>query len=255
MNSDVCAPMPISAERSEQVGPQASVTSVEARSARTERQTYSVAFGPRSIRSVQRLRQAFFNLLDRRGEPRAASGDGERPLALLVTDLEGFTPLVERLGDRRAQTVIREHNALLRACLRVHRGTEVLHTGDGVLASFKEAHDAVQCALAMQAALKARNAGTRGPQLRIRIGLHRGPALIEEDRLFGAAVVAAVRICNDCPPGRILASRAVYASSQGLRLRFESRGCHVLKGFTEQIELFQVRWGEVASLQDNLESR
>lgn len=161
-------------------------------------------------------------------------------LALLVTDLQGFTPMVERLGDRKARVVIREHNMLLRERLRAHGGAEVFHTGDGVLACFRTARDAVTCALAIQSALAARNAASTGPDLRVRIGIHWGHTLVEENRLFGAAVLAAVRICDCCQPGHILASRSIHATVPELQGAFVSRGHHLLKGFQEHLELFEV---------------
>ena len=48
-------------------------------------------------------------------------------LALLVTDVEGFTSLVETLGDAQAQLVMREHDQLLRASIRDGCGQEVAH--------------------------------------------------------------------------------------------------------------------------------
>jgi class 3 adenylate cyclase len=145
--------------------------------------------------------------------------------------------------------VIREHNALIRGCLREHRGIEVAHTGDGILACFLVPKDAIACATAIQAALAARNLVTHQPPLHVRIGVHSGSALVEEDRLFGATVVAAVRICNQCQPGQVLVSSAVRASLPELVDCFRSCGQHVLKGFTEHMELFVVRRDFAAQLQ------
>jgi len=82
-------------------------------------------------------------------------------LALLVTDLAGFTPLVERLGDRRSQRVIQHHNRALRACIEAHRGVEVAHLGDGLLGAFRSVSSALQCARAMQASSRANVAAIR----------------------------------------------------------------------------------------------
>jgi class 3 adenylate cyclase/tetratricopeptide (TPR) repeat protein len=166
------------------------------------------------------------------------------PLVLLVTDLEGFTPLVERLGDAEAQRVMREHNLLLREQIRDHGGLEVTHTGDGLVACFRSLPEGVTCAISIQQAISNRNARAGTQPLRLRIGLHAGEPLLEEGRLFGAAVIAAVRICSRCEPDHILASELVQTSASGLQSRFVARGAHALKGFAAPMELFEVRWSD-----------
>ena len=173
-------------------------------------------------------------------EPSSNTAPG---LALLVTDLADFTPMVERLGDSRACSLMRLHNRLLREQVRRHDGMEVTHTGDGIMACFRSARAAVQCAMRIQARVAALNSASELPALHLRIGIHQGAPLVEEDRLFGAAVVAAVRICQDCAPDHILASRSVYVSARNFRQRFRSQGLCKLKGFSERFELFEVSWG------------
>jgi class 3 adenylate cyclase len=175
-------------------------------------------------------------------DPSTLSFDSASRLALLVTDLAGFTPLVEMLGDARACSVMRLHNALLRKHVREHGGIEVTHTGDGIMACFRSAPDAVSCAMHIQAGVAELNSSTANPALHVRIGIHQGEPLIEEDRLFGVAVVATVRICNECEPDHIFASRSVYTSSQTLQPSFQSRGLRSLKGLSERFELFEVCW-------------
>jgi class 3 adenylate cyclase len=164
------------------------------------------------------------------------------PLVLMVTDLVGFTPMVERLGDADAQRVIRAHNALLRAQVRDHGGLEITHTGDGIVASFRSVPEAVSCAAALQAAFARRNDAGELPPLHIRIGIHAGEPLLEEGRLFGAAVIAAVRICSQCEADRILVSDVVRGSARGVTFRFVARGAHRLKGFREPMALHEVLW-------------
>jgi class 3 adenylate cyclase len=168
--------------------------------------------------------------------------DTRTPLVLLVTDLAGFTPLVEELGDERARALMRLHNSLLRRHLRDHAGVEVSHTGDGMIACFRSAPHAVHCAMHIQAEVTAMNARSPDPKMHVRIGIHQGAPLLEEDRLFGAAVVAAVRICDRCEPDHILASTPVHAAARRLQHHFHSRGEHALKGFSMRFELFDVSW-------------
>ena len=162
-------------------------------------------------------------------------------LALLVTDLTGFTPMVERLGDAHAQRVIRAYNGILRSCLHQQQGAEVTHTGDGIIASFIEPRAAVRCAIDMQRELRRYTEDHRATPLRARMGICTGTAREEEGRLFGAAINAAVRICNLAEADQILVSDAVREGAEDL-WRIETRGEAVLKGFREPAMLHQVCW-------------
>lgn len=170
-------------------------------------------------------------------------GDDYVPLTtLLATDLEAFTPMLERLGDSRAQEIMHAHNEILRRCLRRHHGREVVHTGDGVLASFRSPAHALRCAIAMQRHLHAHNLSHPGTPLRIRIGLHAGVPLPEEDRLFGTCVNVTVRVCSVAKPGAILASNVVLGLLEGHSFRFLDRGPVQLKGITAPHQLHELVW-------------
>jgi class 3 adenylate cyclase len=166
---------------------------------------------------------------------------GQVPLTILVTDLGGFTEMVERLGDADAQGVIRIHNGILRSCLRCHRGVEVTHTGDGIIASFVTATDALHCAVDMQCELAAHNTAHPDSPLGVRVGISAGTPRIEEDRLFGTAINAAVRICGHARTGQILVSDAVV-DGLGEGLRFSHFGEVALKGFPQTVCLHDVFW-------------
>jgi class 3 adenylate cyclase len=161
---------------------------------------------------------------------------------LLATDLEAFTPMLERLGDSRAQELMHAHNEILRSCLRRHHGREVVHTGDGVLASFRSPHYALRCAIAMQRSLHAHNQSHPATPLRVRIGLHAGIPLPEEDRLFGTCVNVTVRVCSVATPGRILASKVVLGLLAGHPFRFVDRGEFALKGISAPAQLHELVW-------------
>jgi class 3 adenylate cyclase len=194
-----------------------------------------------------RLRFARERLRD--GRPsQNGTGDDYLPLTtLLATDLEGFTPMLERLGDSRAQGLMHEHNEILRSCLRRHHGREVVHTGDGVLASFRSPVHALRCAIAMQRRLQLHNQNRPGTPLRIRVGLHAGIPLPEEDRLFGTCVNVTVRVCSVAKPGAILVSNVVLGLLEQSQFRFLDRGPVALKGITMPQQLHELVWGQPQS--------
>jgi len=96
------------------------------------------------------------------GEPAAAPAGAEPPApgafrTVLFTDIEGSTAMTQRLGDAKAREVLREHERIVRECLRAHGGSEVKTMGDGFMASFGSATKALECAVAIQRAFAERN--------------------------------------------------------------------------------------------------
>ena len=162
---------------------------------------------------------------------------------ILFTDIVGSTDMTQRLGDARAMEVVRTHDAIVRGHLAQRRGNEVKHTGDGIMASFASVSRAIECAIAIQRALRAHSADAEHPIL-IRIGVSAGEPVSEGDDLFGAAVQLAARACNHAAAGSILVSTAVRELCVGKGFTFEARGPFELKGFEALVPLFEVHWRE-----------
>src|SRR5204863_10061089 len=74
-------------------------------------------------------------------------------VTILFSDIEGFTALTERMGDLRAQEVLRRHNDLVRDQIEACAGYEVKSQGDGFMVAFAGARKAVRCAIGIQQAL------------------------------------------------------------------------------------------------------
>jgi class 3 adenylate cyclase/pimeloyl-ACP methyl ester carboxylesterase len=157
---------------------------------------------------------------------------------VLFTDVEGSTALTQRLGDAKAQEVVREHNTIVRDGLKACGGSEIKHTGDGIMASFPSASRALECAIAIQRAV-AEQAET---PLRVRIGLNAGEPVAEESDLFGTAVQLARRICDQAEGREILVSNVVRELAMGKGFLFADTGEVALKGFEEPMRLYEVRW-------------
>ena len=180
-----------------------------------------------------------------REPPARAAGTEAAPRRLLVvlfTDMVGSTSLTERLGDAAAQEVVRAHNAMVRDCLRRHGGTEIKHTGDGIMARFDSASAAVHCAVDTQKALSEYNRKHADAPIGLRIGLNAGEPVSEGDDLFGAAVQIAARIAGVAEAGQILVSDVVKQLATGKGFAFAARGRVALKGLSERYQLHEVRW-------------
>ena len=175
------------------------------------------------------------------GRVRAHDATSAEPpeVTLLITDLVNFSHLIETMGDHAAHCLIQHHNRLLRSCLRIHGGREATHTGDGVISAFSNPSDAVMCAIRIQHELRSFREMNPTVPLHARIGLHVGRPLPEEGRLFGAAVVVAVRVCSTAEPDSILISDQVkHALNEAISSKIH--GVCSLKGLSERYRLHQL---------------
>jgi class 3 adenylate cyclase/tetratricopeptide (TPR) repeat protein len=161
-------------------------------------------------------------------------------VTLLFTDIVGSTDLYQRLGDEEAEKIRRGHFRLLRDAVVSVGGREVKNLGDGLMVVFESPHEAVSCAVAMQQAVQRHQSAD---QLAVRVGLHVGEPIREEEDFFGTPVATAKRLCDAADGGQIYASELVRAlvGSRGT-FEFESVGDLELKGLSEPIRTFKVAW-------------
>ena len=128
-------------------------------------------------------------------------------VALLFTDIEGSSALWEADGARMSQALA-AHDALARKTIEARSGTVVKMTGDGVLAIFHDAVDAVAATIELQQAF-IDPAATNGISLRVRCGLHAGVVERRANDYFGSPVNRAARIMSAAHGGQVLLSQAV----------------------------------------------
>jgi class 3 adenylate cyclase len=164
---------------------------------------------------------------------------------IVFTDLEDSTSFTQRYGDARAMAMVRSHDRIVREAIRSHAGTEVKHTGDGLMAAFLSVASAIQSAVQIQRQLAALAAGNE-PEMRVRIGIAAGEPVTESNDLFGAAVQLAARLSSRAEGGAILVSSAVRDLALGKSFAFRSRGRLRLKGFDEPQSAYEVMWHEPA---------
>jgi class 3 adenylate cyclase len=158
---------------------------------------------------------------------------------ILFTDMAGSTSLTQRLGDARAMAVLRAHDRIVGEALERNGGSEVKHTGDGVMAAFPSVVGAIESAVQIQRRLTDAEDST---DIRLRIGMSAGEPVTERNDLFGAVVQLAARLCSRAQPGSVLVSGAVRDLAMGKGFEFVKRGRVTLKGFEEPVPVFEVIW-------------
>ena len=161
--------------------------------------------------------------------------------AILFTDIVDSTRLTQQLGDREAMQLLRQHDSIVRSVLAQFGGSEVKHTGDGIMAAFTSASQAVGAAIQVQRSLREHNEADES-RIQVRIGVAAGEPVTEQDDLFGAAVQQAARLCTCAQPDCIVVSSGVHDLCRGKGIRFSDAGPVALKGFDEPIGHFEVNW-------------
>ena len=157
---------------------------------------------------------------------------------ILFTDVQGSTELRARIGEAAADRLFLDHERRLAAAVE-RRGGKVLKTaGDGIMAAFESASDAVTAAVDIQ-----RAATRRDDEIRVRIGIASGDVSWEGGDCFGLPVVTAARLEAHAGGGQILVSQVVrWLAGERSGATFDAVGAVDLKGLPEPVEAFEVLW-------------
>jgi class 3 adenylate cyclase len=156
--------------------------------------------------------------------------------AILFADIADSTGLTERFGDAAFRAKARDLDGALRSAIRERGGTPVEGKllGDGVLAVFTSAREAIEAALAC---------GKAGDEagLPLHLGMHAGDVIREENNVYGGAVNIASRIAGLSAAGEVLVSETVRSLARtSAGVGFEDRGEQTLKGVGEAVRVWAV---------------
>lgn len=158
---------------------------------------------------------------------------------VMFTDIVGSTAMTSRFGDHVSQVARRRHDDAVRAALRRFDGTEIKHTGDGIMASFHSVVDAA-CAATEIVDVLADPSPADEPDLAVKIGLNAGEPVREGPDLFGGAVQLAARVCDRAGAGEIVVTGVVRELLRGKSARFDDHGVHDLKGVDDPVQLWRL---------------
>jgi class 3 adenylate cyclase len=140
-------------------------------------------------------------------------GRGDLEMALLFTDLVGFSEWALQAGDAAVLELLREVGTVVEAMIARHDGRIVKRLGDGLMATFLDAEEAVEAALDAQDAVREIEVDGYSP--RMRAGIHWGrPRKLGGDFL-GVDVNVAARVTEAAKAGQVLVSDAVLPKIDG----------------------------------------
>lgn len=168
---------------------------------------------------------------------------------VMFTDLVDSTGTWKRLGDAAADALRRRHDELLRRAVGEHAGTLVKGLGDGVMATFVAASDAVAAGIAVQQAIDIHNRRFSDERLSVRIGLSAGDVQYDGLDCFGGPVIEASRLCTAAAGGQILAADVVRLLARSVTAdAFRSLDPVQVRGMDSAVPVSEVAWQPVGSM-------
>jgi TolB-like protein/class 3 adenylate cyclase len=164
-----------------------------------------------------------------------------RLAAILAADVAGYSRLMgaDEVGTLAA---LKSHRReVVDPAIAQHYGRIVKTTGDGILAEFASAVDAVIFAMDVQGRMAERNCNA-AHEIVFRIGINVGDVIIEGDDIFGDGVNVAARVENECEPGEVCLSEDAYRQVRGkTSLVFDDLGERALKNIDRPVRIYAAR--------------
>src|SRR5437764_13957173 len=157
----------------------------------------------------------------------------------------GSTELRVAVGEDAADRLRQAHDDLLSEVVAQRGGAVVKGTGDGIIATFVGAADAVTAAIGIQQAVYGWDADDVGRQS-VRVGLSAGDVTWDGGDCFGTPVIEAARLCAVADGGQILAADVVRVLARGRHgSNLSPLGALELKGLPEPVTAYEVSWAPV----------
>ena len=166
--------------------------------------------------------------------------------AIMFTDIVGYTALMGR-DEQKAFEYLNKNRQIQKPIIEQYGGHWIKELGDGVMASFNTVSDAVIAAIKIQQTCNA------AKDFQLRIGIHLGEVIFENDDVFGDGVNIASRIQAIAHPGSIYISEAVHnsiANKKEFNAKFATE--EKLKNVKEPVRIYQVLAEGVVHYQLNL---
>ncbi|HEV3473420.1 MAG TPA: adenylate/guanylate cyclase domain-containing protein [Actinomycetota bacterium] len=179
---------------------------------------------------------------DVRSSGRLASIAEKGTVGIVFVDVADFTVLTAELGDEAAIDLLTDLNDLIVRAIKPGRGELVKSLGDGFLLAFPSASQAVRGANGIRKAIEKKRKAIAGWPLSLRIAVHAGEPLIEQDDLLGHDVNLTARLLDHCKPDEIIVSEAAKELAEK-RLRtidFGRRRLVKIRGLSSKTVVFSI---------------
>ena len=176
-----------------------------------------------------------------------------RLAAILAADVAGSCRLIGIDEEGTLARLKALRRTLFDPKIAEHHGRVVKNTGDGAIAEFASVVDAVRCADEIQRGMAEQNIDVpQDKRIELRIGIHVGDIIFEENDIFGDGVNIAVRLEGIAEPGGISISDDARRQIRGkVDITFEDLGSQSLKNIAEPIRVWRVPYGRAVPAVSN----
>lgn len=167
-----------------------------------------------------------------------------RLAAILAADVVGYSRLMEQDEAHTLTTLKARRKEVVEPLVAGHRGRIFKVTGDGILAEFSSAVDAVECAIELQRGMTAANEDQpEDRHIVLRIGVNLGDVMVEGRDLYGDGVNISARLEQVAEPGSILVSGTTYDHARNkVKTRFQDLGLQTVKNIVEPVRVYRVNY-------------
>jgi class 3 adenylate cyclase len=174
---------------------------------------------------------------DRRSSNRLQKIAEGGTVGIVFVDVADFTSFTADNGDREALKVISELSDLIHVAIKPCKGECVKHLGDGFLLAFPSASQSVRGAIAIRTAMKRKRS-----QVTLRVAVHAGEPLIEQDDLLGHDVNLTARLLDHCEPGEVVVSEAAkeLAAKRLKKVKFRDERVIKIRGLSTPVRVLSV---------------
>jgi adenylate cyclase len=154
--------------------------------------------------------------------------------AILFADMTGYTALMQE-NEHLARQKRSRLKQVLEETVQRHNGRILQYYGDGSLTIFNSAVDSIRCSISIQQQLQL------DPKVELRMGIHTGDVIMEEESVYGDGVNLASRIESLAVPGGIFISEKVFDEIKNHNdFRTQEMGYFELKNVKEPIRVFAI---------------
>lgn len=172
----------------------------------------------------------------------------QKSQTILFADIANSTRLYDQLGNELARSLIALCLDLLMSQTKKRRGKVVKTIGDEIMSTFSFPDQAVSAAILMHEEVKA-NKTLAAHHVQMRIGLHHGPVIEDNNDIFGDAVNIAARMVGQAKAGQIITNSLTLDL---LDVRHQSKARLLdqtrVKGKSQPIDLYELSWGHPEEL-------
>jgi class 3 adenylate cyclase len=163
-------------------------------------------------------------------------------VGIVFVDVSGFTTFTATRGDEAAIDLLAKLGELIERSAKAGKGEIVKRLGDGFLLAFSSASQAVRAAVSLQESVRRTRLSDGGFEVRLRVAVHAGEPLIDQDDLLGHDVNLTARLLDCCKPGTVVISEAAkeMAEKRLRKIAFGKPRRVKIRGLAGKVSIYEV---------------